>query len=611
EAGVSAELHTLLAYGIYSQNAREARVTLNRLIPGARYQVQLFVTDTRPMTARGMIVDGRARTYMTYGLARPIANTATGTFTAVGLEQTIPLTPLASNGANSNNLSTQFQAIQLRRLDSCTADGIAWTVTGTSDASDVSTEGELSYAYTYSAGDLVVNGVPFTAASTREGFGEDVTFDQPFGGIHRAFDAGYTGTTLTGAYRTLQACGAYQDGRLSVEVTFNGLIPGHDYLVQVWTCDLRPNLGTYRYWHADGSPRVFYRDETSGNGRMATGRFLATGGSKRMTMTFGSTQGGFSAQINALQIRDQGVSEAVETVAGGTWALTADTVKTAPVYCADPLQIGEAGTTRTFDARGGIFAPSCVVEAVWGGNSLLKVGDGEMTLNGAAPELERIDVTEGTFTFNGTVARPLLLTVQPDATLAVAEGKTLSASALDGQGRYAGPGTILLQNPHAANCRAALTDGVKLVKSGQLDLILSGPLDGATVKGGDGRVVVMADQSGDFAVAGAITFDGAEVMGTLTAAEDVTVTGLTLGPGATLHLAGKAVLTAADDLDLDGVTVSAEEVDRLPDKVLIRGEGALTGTPQFRFGKSGYRPYFDAAANAWCVRFDGFLMIVR
>ncbi len=610
-AGASAELHALLAYGIYSQNAREVRLTLNRLVPGGRYQIQLFATDTRPIASRGMIVDGLARTYLSYGLARPIANTAIGSFTASGPEQTIPLAPVAPTGANSDILSTQFQAIQLRRLDPFTADEITWTVTETLDESDVSTEGGLAYAYTYSGNDLIVNGVPFTSASTPEGFGADVTFSQPFGGIHRAFDAGYTGMSVAGAYRTLQGCGAYQDDRLTLAVTFGNLRPGHAYLVQMWTCDLRPGNGTARFWHADGSPRIPYRDGTSGNSWMATGRFLAVGGNKRMTMTFGATQGRFSAQINALQVRDLGLHGEVETVPGGTWSLTADTVKTAPVYCDAPLSIGAPGCPYSFDARGGVIAPESVVEAVWGGTSLLKTGDGTMTLNGAAPVLERIDVSGGTFTFNGTVSRPVLLTVQPGASLSVAEGKALPAVALDGEGRYAGPGEIHLDNPHVENCRAVLTDGVKLVKTGGLDLLLTGPLGGATVKGVAGRVVVAGDQSGAFALAGAIAFDRAWVTGTLTAAEDLTVTGLTLDRGATLHLAGKSVLTAADDLDLDGVIVTAEEVDRQPDKILIRGEGVLAGTPEFRFGKRGYRPYFDAARNAWCVRFDGFLMIVQ
>ena len=601
--GCSENHYLLLNHGIYGARTREGSVTLCGLEPGARYLVQIFSGDMREIVAaRGTLVDGLVRLYQTDGIGNETGNFVVGRFTATGTEQTFPVRALARSGTSSSECSLQINAIQVRRLAAAPTEPfrMRWTPRAFADGTDVATEGNLAYAYTYAAADLTVNGVTFRATGDRTKLGDDVAFARAFtGGPHRAFDSGYNGYAgeiPAGPYRTLLACGVYDDNHFSAQTyTLRNLKVGHAYLVQMWANDLR-NQNNARRWTFDGQAAAAY------NRQFMEGRFVAAAGTQSISIAYYNQ----NCQLNALQLRDLGLAEGPLHVADGALALDEDLTTNAVCSAAALAVPGPGG----LDAPAGVFAPSATVDAPWTGTSLLQAGQGETTLNGPADALETVEVQAGRLALNGAVATAPLVTVAAGARLSVGPDADLRVRALDGSGVYAWPGSVTLDNLHAGRTAADLADGLTVEKTGFLDWIFTGALDGATVNAVTGRVVV-ADgaKTGAFGLSGDVRFLDATVAGALTATDDLTTEGLVFGPGASLALAGTAELHAKGGLDLGGVEIRVGTARRPGGNVLVRADGVLSGAPSCVFDAKGFQAFFDADLNAWCARYAASAVI--
>lgn len=267
--------------------------------------------------------------------------------------------------------------------------------------------------------------------------------------------------------------------------------------------------------------------------------------------------------------------------------------------------------TGALDVPGGIYAPTCTVEAAWGGARLFH-SRGALTLNGPADALKTVLVTGGELAMNGVVSTVPELRVGAGATLAVGEDASLRVCTMDGAGAYAGPGTLVLDNPHEGRCDAALGDGLVVRKTGTLDWFFYGALDGATVNCETGRVYVAGGaREGSFGLSGRVVFLGASVAGVLTVTEDLETTGLVFGADGTLTLADGAALRETGDLDVGNLSIMVQGARNASDPVLVQAGGALAGRPRITFTEAGFIAYFDEALNAWCARRTGFAIYVR
>ena len=572
-------------------------------MPLSSYLLQIFASDQRGTGTRSTLVDGRVRLHHTVNEAVPLGDYVVGRFTATAPDLTIPLSPLAVMGSINSGLSAQINAIQLRQIGSaCEENKTNWSYPQVMDASDVVTEGTLAYAYTYAGVDLTVNGVTFTGWKNGQRLGNDVDFSTGFTGRYSGFYAVTNALTEGDSYRTLLSYGAYVDDIANdITLTLKNLKIGHAYLMQVWVHDSRV-ASTNRYWKPDGGEEIYY-GTGHGVAGYGVGRFIAKDLKQTFTMTFMEKH----AQLNALQIRDLGLSDEMELV-DGTLTLT-ENLTTNVLYSGTQLTITGNGS---LNVTNGMFAPSNTIDVGWSGADFVKLGLGSTTLNGAADALERVWVYDGTLSLNGAVPQPLELHLRAGSTLALGEGNSVTANVLEGAGACTGPGTLEFANPDACRTDAALGGGLTVRKTGVMDWWHYGSLDGATLLCETGTVwIADGAKNGAFGLAGRVNFLDATVAGTLTAVDDLETTGLVFGAGASLVLDGTAALHATDDLDLDGVAISVATARRAPDNVLVRADGTLSGTPSFTFAEKGYRAYFNADLNAWCAKHGGFVIYVR
>jgi len=193
---------------------------------------------------------------------------------------------------------------------SATAAPITWgTATTIAADTDVSTAGTLAYAYHWNAGDQTVNGVTFTGTTSITNGGSDVDL----AGFEAQYDAFTSGsnpfTSLSAAYQATLAGSPYNGGA-TVTVTLKNLTPGNSYDAQVWIEDAR-NFGSGRFatLTSSGGNSVVLdycsTDADGGVGQYSIGTFTADAATQ--TFTIAASAGG-SAQLNALQVRDQGAS---------------------------------------------------------------------------------------------------------------------------------------------------------------------------------------------------------------------------------------------------------------------------------------------------------------
>ena len=194
------------------------------------------------------------------------------------------------------------------------AGGIRWehakNITG--DA-DVRTDGVLRYAYANKA--ATVNGVPFAAGVHKSGFPGGVATMSDVGlnmGSQYIDSNNFATTVPSGAsegYLQLIRAAVYSTsangGTVTNTVTLRNLIPGHAYIVQLWTNDKRTDPGDYRSIKVDDVEELRLRT-SNGFGQHVTGAFTATSETQDFTVVgyTGRSDKSAVSQIASLQLRD-------------------------------------------------------------------------------------------------------------------------------------------------------------------------------------------------------------------------------------------------------------------------------------------------------------------
>ncbi|MDF7806429.1 glycosyl hydrolase [Pontiellaceae bacterium B12219] len=184
--------------------------------------------------------------------------------------------------------------ICLLTLSSVHAASIDWnSPTDVSGISDVATTGALVQAINASAAGsagLTVNGVTFSAASVLDN--------------NNGIDV-YTGTTGNSAYDTLISNVDF-GSETSITVGNSMLVPGRQYLIQVWYADTRNAMVSARNMtFGDGEALESTISLNAGSVQYASGTFTADGSSQTLTINGDNGSGGtVVSHLNAFQIRD-------------------------------------------------------------------------------------------------------------------------------------------------------------------------------------------------------------------------------------------------------------------------------------------------------------------
>ncbi len=180
---------------------------------------------------------------------------------------------------------------------------------------DVSTNGGLLYAYDDSDVAATVNTVPFAAGDSQLSLGANVTVSGAYWYSTTAFGS-MTGTpwsSLNTNYQSVLQGGVYASSNVTMTVTLNNLTVGHPYQLQIWVCDNRAGASnrTETVTSSGGNTLTLDYNNTSANGgvgQFAIGTFTADGTTQAFTLTGAQPAAGNSAQLNAIQVRDQSAS---------------------------------------------------------------------------------------------------------------------------------------------------------------------------------------------------------------------------------------------------------------------------------------------------------------
>jgi glucuronoarabinoxylan endo-1,4-beta-xylanase len=299
----------ILRGGAFKWASGEASVTLNSLVAGHQYQVQMWVNDSRSgssafrtQTAKGANAMSVAfnNTQAEGGLGQYVI----GSFTATGNSQTFML--------SGGGTTPQINAIQVRDVSESGA--IVWGVpTTVSDEMDISTTGSLLYAYNNSGSSAAVNGVDFQGVNSANAWGADVTLSGFNASLTSAFAGESTApwSNLGAQYRQILQGGAFNWASGAATVTLNNLTPGRKYGVQVWVNDSRSGGAATRTETFAGNNFVTAAFNTTqaqdGVGQHTLGSFTATAANQSFTINGGTNP----PQINAIQLRD--ITEAFAT----------------------------------------------------------------------------------------------------------------------------------------------------------------------------------------------------------------------------------------------------------------------------------------------------------
>ena len=194
---------------------------------------------------------------------------------------------------------------------------VTWqTPTTISGPSDVNTSGTFfgSWApYNGAAGSgLTVNGVTFQAFPDLPGATD--SFDN--GGGNGTFNS--PGTSDNN-YNTLLNAGAFGNNPTSYTISWNGMLPGNTYLIQLWVNDAR-NIGQSRSETITGgsstSAALSYGSDGSGPGLFITGTLVADNtGDETIYLNPLSSGANPSSQFNLLQVRDLTLAPEPSTLA--------------------------------------------------------------------------------------------------------------------------------------------------------------------------------------------------------------------------------------------------------------------------------------------------------
>ena len=169
---------------------------------------------------------------------------------------------------------------------------------------DVSTEGELLYAYNENNADAEINGVMFKGlsssgqlyVSSQEPDVQLATLEQLR--VNTFLGNFVVTSTFSDAYRNLLAGAAWhRGGNATATATLLGLQPGEEYLVQIWINDNRSTVSSYNMV-LDGTCTVGAHPDGASYGQYAIGRFRADSVQQAISI-YSATQ----PMINAIQVR--------------------------------------------------------------------------------------------------------------------------------------------------------------------------------------------------------------------------------------------------------------------------------------------------------------------
>lgn len=550
-------LQDLLGGCCYGDLHRSAGVTLRRLVPGRRYRVQIFWADTRPKMGRqDFCLDGQVRVPLC-DATEGAGWSATGAFTATGTERDILITTFGTRE------SIHFQALQVRALD---ASGLnarldSGEIVSAKDETDVDTEGTLVEACAAEA--LTVNGVPFTVPGSTTWASEHFAFPEGF-----TFNAAVTRTYLPNPstdYERLVGGGFYRDGYNPATLTVRNLRPGRRYRLQLWQCDARADKADRGSEVGDYGGRTYCGE--NGLGWYARIDFVAAGATWPLEIRSASFQ------INAVQLRDLGDGEL--PVWSGVHALAEDAapdgnvfVRGGAVTVTGPGALAMSGEFVGGDAR---------VEAPWTGTVLCRTGAGRTVL-AASPETPQTLVAAG------------------EGVIQIAEGVTVAAALLGGDGTLAGPGAVDYAPAGDAAFAGRLAEGVVVRKGGSGTWRLSGAQTGVA------SVAVTE---------GALRLGGGTFAGDLSLASErpVAVCGTAFADGATLRLAGETGLRTEGAADLDGLTVRVESprshLRRTGRPILVYAQGEAKGRARIAFAEKGFAVE-EVEEGALCAVYAAF-----
>lgn len=289
----------LLRRAMFNDGGTNGMVELRNLIPGRRYEVQLWSTCCFSECAGSRLILDRACTLSSSSgdaEAMNMGQWVTGVFICPASgTQTFSVTGVTGKWMFVN-------ALQVRDV----TDGpiIQWEEPRDVSAdTEVNTEGRLLYAYNPSGEPCMVNGVPFEPISSStwpaniEGFA-NIAASQPMTWTKNAYGSAGVSTD----YARLVMGGFYRDNS-NISLTLRNLIPGRSYLVQTWVSDSR-SVGDHRWVTLDGVRTLHLRTDT-GCGQSVLGRFRAVAPTQAISIVPGADSSSYpSSQWNAIQVRE-------------------------------------------------------------------------------------------------------------------------------------------------------------------------------------------------------------------------------------------------------------------------------------------------------------------
>lgn len=257
---------------------------------------------------------------------------------------------------------------------------------------DVNTDGVPRYAYANA--DATVNGVKFSAGLNKNCFPDGVATvaDVTLAGVEscnvnknyfaktvpEGASADYLQLIKGAVYNTSEA----NDVSVTSTVTLNNLIPGHDYIVQLWTQDYRDDVGSDRSIKIDDARELLLRVPSTGFGQHITGAFTADAQTQSFTVV-GYSDGTRTAvsQFNSIQLRD---------VTPGCigWDAAKDITADADVRLDGEPVFAAGWTVSTAVVNGVTFVPLSVT------NATTVFADVKMTLSGFPNVMHKV-FTEG------------------------------------------------------------------------------------------------------------------------------------------------------------------------------------------------------------------------
>ena len=217
----SSNYNTLLQTATYCGNGNGTIVITWNDVPGHTYLIQVWANDGRGIyPGRSETVTGGANTSANVDFGDAPGQYVVGTYVADGSgTETITV---------SGSVSGASPMVNLLLIRDITEADIAWqppaNISGTSD---VNTQGTYFGSWApYASSPLAVNGVTFQNSSDLPGFSE------------AGFNAGYNAFPNPGTgdnnYNTLLESGAYEYPGPACTFSWDGMTPGHTYLVQFW-----------------------------------------------------------------------------------------------------------------------------------------------------------------------------------------------------------------------------------------------------------------------------------------------------------------------------------------------------------------------------------------